>query len=67
MEWEIYLYSNTEIDSLSMSGSIFHGLTSAGTIRLLSLKGIPRPRNVFHMYTGSYSTGYTCMSCTFAY
>ena len=30
------------------------GLTYTGTIRLLYIEGVPRPRNVIHMYTGSY-------------
>ena len=47
MELEIYLPKYT-LASLSL-GPLFMGLTSAGTIRLLSLKGIPRPRNVIHM------------------
>ena len=34
-----------------MSDPLFVGLTSAGTIRLLSLKGIPRPKNVINIYT----------------
>ena len=67
MEREIYLYSNRDCLFKLCLGPLFMGLTSAGTIRLLSLKGIPRPRNVVYMYTGSYFTGFTCKSCRFAY
>ena len=55
-----FFYSNIETASLRKSGSTFHGADFLqGRLDYYILKGIPRPRNVIHMYTGSFFTGFT--------